>query len=188
MENTLSAIDGYYKLSDESRNMIKNKLEVVCFKKGYILIDELSKSPYLYFIENGGVKSYYFDKKGNTQMVWFGFESDICFSVNEYIDMPYIPEIIELLEDTTFYRIKISELKSLYEKYCDWANWGRCFIESIFVKTIMEMDKYKSCNTEEKYHDLIDKNPNIKNRVALKDIASYLAVSPVTISRLRNKK
>jgi len=141
----------------------------------------------LYFIEKGAVKKNYFDAKGNKKVVWFGFEGDVCFSLNAYMDMSNMQETTELMEDSLFYRVKISYIKALYKNYCDWANWGRCFIEDMFVKVVKELDENKALTAKEKYLNLIGDNQNVKKRVPLKDIASYLGVSPVTISRLRKE-
>jgi hypothetical protein len=101
--------------------------------------------------------------------------------------MTYVHETTELLEDSLFYRVKIAYVKALFNDHCDWANWGRCFIENVFINTVKELDEYKSLTAKEKYLNLIENNLNVKNRVPLKDIASYLGVSPVTISRLRKE-
>ncbi len=183
----MSAIDGYYKLSSLSKNLIIDKLEPIRLKKGEVLIHELEKSPYLFFVEEGAIKTHYIDEEGNKKVVWFGFEGDICFSLSSYINMDYINETIELIEDSLFYRVKVKDVKAMFNEYCDWANWGRCFIEYNFAKTIKEMDEYKSRTAKERYFDLIRTNPNVRERVPLKDIASYLGVSPVTISRLRKE-
>lgn len=187
MRNVRSAIDRYYKLSDPSKNLIINELEPFRLKKGDVLIHEHGPSPYLYFIEEGAVKNHYIDEKGNKQAVWFGFEGDICMSLNSYINMSYMHETTELIEDSLFYRVKISHVKGLFNSHHDWANWGRCFIENVFIKTVKELDEYKALTAKEKYLNLIGNNKNVKERVPLKDIASYLGVSPVTISRLRKE-
>lgn len=187
MRNVMTAIDKYYKLSGKSKDLIIDKLESFRLKRGDVLIHEHSPSPYLYFIEKGAVKNHYIDDKGNKQVVWFGFEGDICFSLNAYINMSYMHETIELIEDSQFYRVKISHVKALYKDDCDWANWGRCFMEQVFLKTVKELDEYKALTAKEKYLNLIGTNLNVKERVPLKDIASYLGVSPVTISRLRKE-
>jgi CRP-like cAMP-binding protein len=187
MRNVISAIDRYYKLSSQSKDLIINELEEFRLKKGDVLIHENIRSPYLYFIEQGAVKNSYIDEKGNMKAVWFGFEGDICISLNSYIDMNYMHETTELLEDGLFYRVTINHLKALYKDHCDWANWGRCFIEHVFINTAHELDEFKSLTAKEKYLRLIEGNQNIKERVPLKDIASYLGVSPVTISRLRKE-
>ncbi|MCT4614055.1 MAG: Crp/Fnr family transcriptional regulator [Marinifilaceae bacterium] len=187
MENVLAAIDSYYSLSKESKSLILDKLEPFSLKKGEVLLEELRYGEYLFFIEKGAVKNHYIDGNGDKKVVWFGFEGDISFSLNAYINMHYFHETTQLLEDSLFYRIKIKYMRSLYEKHCDLANWGRCFMEYNFTRTIKEMDEYKSRPTKDVYLDLINNNSNIRNRVPLKDIASYLGVSPVTISRLRKE-
>lgn len=187
MRNVLSAIDRYYTLSNPSKKLIIDELEAIRMKKGTVLIHDHSPSAYLYFIEEGAVKNYYIDEKGNNQVVWFGFEGDISFSLNAYINMPYIHETTELIEDSLFYRVKISHVKTLYRDYCDWANWGRCFVEYIFIQTVRELDENKALSAKERYLKLIGHNQNVKERVPLKDIASYLGVSPVTISRFRKE-
>ncbi|MCG8578469.1 MAG: Crp/Fnr family transcriptional regulator [Bacteroidales bacterium] len=187
MKNAKAAIDKYYRLSEESKELIVKELEVFRLKKGDVLIHENIHSPYLYFIENGAVKNHYIDEKGNKKVVWFGFDGDICFSLNAYINMSYIHETTELLEDSLFYRVKIAYVKSLYSNYLDWANWGRCFMESVFINTVKELDEFKSQTAKEKYLNLMRNNKNVKERVPLKDIASYIGVSPVTISRLRTE-
>ncbi|WP_321516573.1 Crp/Fnr family transcriptional regulator [Marinifilum fragile] len=187
MRNAISAIDRYYKLSKQSKNLIIHEFEEVRMKKGEVLIHESIRSPYLYFIEEGAVKNHYIDEKGNKKVVWFGFEGNICFSMNSYININYIHETTELLEDSLFYRVKINHVKALFKDHCDWANWGRCFMESVFINTIHELDEFKSLATKEKYMKLIENNQDVKERVPLKDIASYLGVSPVTISRLRKE-
>ncbi len=183
----MSAIDRYYKLSNQSKDLIISELEPFRLKKGDILIHEHRSSPFLYFIEKGAVKNHYIDDKGNKQVVWFGFEGDICFSLNSYINMSYMHETTELIEDSLFYRVKIVHVKSLFQDYLDWANWGRCFMENVFIKTVKELDEYKALTAKEKYLSLIGQNQNVKERVPLKDIASYLGVSAVTISRLRKE-
>ena len=101
--------------------------------------------------------------------------------------MSYMHETTELIEDSLFYRVKISHMKTLYKDYCDWANWGRCFVEHVFIQTVKELDENKALSAKEKYLNLMGNNQNVKKRVPLKDIASYLGVSPVTISRLRKE-
>lgn len=187
MKNVLSAIEKYNKLSDDDKKLLLDKLEPVRLKKGETLIHELEKSPYFYFIEEGAVKTNYIDEKGNKKVVWFGFEKDICFSQSAYFNVEYVNETIDLLEDTLFYRVKIKEIKELYNQYCSWANWGRNFIEFHFTETIKEMDEYKSRKAKDRYIDLINNKPHIHMRVPLKEIASYLGVSAVTISRLRKE-
>lgn len=188
MNNILTALDKYQTLSDEAKELFIPHLEQIELEKGSVLIAELQVSPFIFFIEKGAVKNHFIDEKGNKNVVWFGFEGDMSFSLSAYFDIPYYHEQHELIEDCLLYRMKIKQFKQLYFKNHEWANWGRCLAETHLVKIFKEIDEHRPLNAKERYLHLINSNPNIQNRVPLKDIASYLGVSPVSISRFRSSK
>ena len=185
MKNILKMLDTTFKLSIEAKNLLINKLEPISYKKEDVAFSDFEISNYAYFIETGAVKNHYINNEGDKTVVWFGFEGDVCLLLTKYLDIEHYPASFELLEDTQFYRIKLATLKSLYACNLEWANWGRKLAEIHLIKTYKEIDEYRSLDAKKRYLHLIKNNENIKNRVPIKDIASYLGVSPVTISRFR---
>ena len=185
MRNILTALDQYYPLTDSAKDLLIPKLDSFSMKKGSALIPELHVSPYIFFVEKGAIKNNYIDEKGNKNAAWFGFEGDISFSLSAYFNIPHFPECVELLEDSLLYRVKLEIFKPLLNENLEWSNWGRFFAEFHLIKLIQETDEYRALTAKEKYRNLIQSNSNIQHRVPLKDIASYLGVSPVTISRFR---
>jgi CRP-like cAMP-binding protein len=185
MKNILKMLDTTFKLSLEAKNLLINKLEPTSYKKEALSFSNFEISNYAYFIESGAVKNHYINSEGDKTVVWFGFEGDICILLTKYLDIEHYPASFEFLEDTAFYRIKISDLKHLYATNIEWANWGRKLAEIQLIKTYKEIDEYRLMDAKKRYLHLIQNNENIKNRVPIKDIASYLGVSPVTISRFR---
>lgn len=187
MKNLLDTLHKYYPLSEDAKQLLLATLEPVEVKKGTVLIPELHISPFVHFIEKGAIKTYNIDEKGNKEAVWFGFEGDLCFSLNAYFDIPQVLETCEVFEDSLLYRGSIKFFRQLHEQHLEWANWARCFAEVHLVQLFMEIDEHRPMNAKERYLNLIEKNPNIQQRASLKDIASYLGVSPVTISRFRKE-
>lgn len=162
-------------------------MEAFNIKKGETLIPELQTSPYVYFIEKGAVKTYSIDEKGNKEVVWFGFEGDMCFSLSAYFDVAYQLETFEILEDSLLYKTDVAYFRHLHQTHLAWSNWARRFAEVHLVELFLEIDEHRPLNAKERYLSLLKKNPHIQDRVPLKDIASYLGVSPVTISRFRKE-
>ena len=185
MKNILKMLDTTFKLSSEAKNLLINKLEPISYKKEDLSFSNFEISNYAYFIETGAVKNHFINNDGDKTVVWFGFEGDICVLLTKYMDIDYYPASFEFLEDTDFYRIKLTTLKLLFAINIEWANWGRKLAEIQLVKTYKEIDEYRLMDAKKRYLHLIQNNENIKNRVPIKDIASYLGVSPVTISRFR---
>lgn len=187
MKNILETLNINNILGEDSKQLLINLFKKECLPKGSQLISEFESSKYAYFIEKGAVKNHFINDKGEKTVVWFGFEGDICLLLSEYLDIEYYPACFELLEDCTFYKVKVSDLKKLFNTNLEWANWGKRLAENLLVKTYQEIDEYRLMDAKNRYLHLIDTNENIKSRVPLKDIASYLGVSPVTISRFRKK-
>ncbi len=187
MKNILKMLDKTYSLSLQAKELLTNNLEKVNYKKEDLSFSDFEISNYAYFIETGAVKNHYINNNGDKTVVWFGFEGDICVLLTKYLDIEHYPASFEFLEDTVFYRIKLSHLKHLYATNMEWANWGRKLAEILLVKTYIEIDEYRLMDAKKRYLHLIQNNENIKNRAPIKDIASYLGVSPVTISRFRKK-
>ena len=187
MKQILNTLNKYERLSEESKDLLVKMLEPVNIEKGHELIPELHVSPYIFFIEKGALKNHFIDENGNKNVVWFGFEGDMCFSLSAYFDIPYYHECIEAIEDSFLFRAKIKRFRELYKTSIEWSNWGRRLAEHHLVKLYYEMDEHRPMTAKERYLNLIENNPNIQERVPLKDIASYLGVSPVTISRFRKE-
>lgn len=188
MENCLKALDKYYKVSDYNKQIFIDHLEAFELKKGNLLISELEDSKYVYFIEKGAVKDHYIDKKGNKSVVWFGFEGDLCCSLSAYFNIPHYQSCMELLEDCLFYRIDINFFRDLQTHDLEWANWGRALAENHLVQFYLDMDENRLLNAKERYFNLLEKNKQLVKRVPLKDIASYLGISPISISRFRKEQ
>jgi len=185
MKNVLKIQTNSFILSKEAENLLINKLEKVSYKKEDLTFSDYEISNYANFIESGAIKNHYINNDGDKTVVWFGFEGDICLFLTKYLDIEHYPASFEFLEDTVFLQNKITDLKQLYATNIEWANCGRKLAEIQLIKTYKKIDEYRLMDAKKRYLHLIQNNENIKNRVPIKDIASYLGVSPVTISRFR---
>jgi len=86
--------------------------------------------------------------------------------------------------DTEIYVISNIQLNTFFRKNKDLrARIAEVFLADIYAKLIM----MHSESPEERYKRLINKYPHILNQVALKEIASYINVTPETLSRIRRK-
>lgn len=161
-----------------------NAMEMVLYAKNTILFDTNKTEKYVYFIEKGIARAYCNTKKQQATF-WFGQEGDVILSYNSYVKEKPGYEIIELLEDSKLWRISHQTLQMLYTVYIGLANWGRKLAELELIKTEERFINYQYKTAKERYIELINKTPTLIQRVQLIHIASYLGVSPVTLSRIR---
>src|SRR5690606_25504806 len=105
-----------------------------------------------------------------------------------YVERSKGYENVELLEDCELYELKIDHLNSLYNQDIHIANWGRRLAEKELLKIESRIVSTELLSAKERYDRLMSNSPSLIQRVPLKYIASYLGITPVSLSRIRKEK
>ena len=95
---------------------------------------------------------------------------------------------IQVLEDSELIAINSTELFKLYDKHHDIESLFRKIFEAALVDTVNRVESIQFHTAEERYNYLIKEAPDVLKRVPLKYIASYLGITPVSLSRIRGQK
>ncbi|POY39098.1 Crp/Fnr family transcriptional regulator [Solitalea longa] len=173
--NTLPAI---------SLEKLTRKLSKVNLRKGTLLFNAGKIESHIYFIEKGIARAFCYSAQSEVTF-WFGKEGDVVLSYNSYIHNKPGYESIELLEDSSVYQLKMTDLQTLFNEDLFIANWGRKLAEFELVKTEERLISRQFKTAAERYKELIEQCPELIQRVQLGYIASYLGVTQVTLSRIR---
>ena len=96
-------------------------------------------------------------------------------------------ESMELMENSVLYLLKRKDLHELFKEDIHIANWGRKFAESEFLQTEERLISLLFTTASERYMKLIQNNPELLQRMPLECLASYLGITPVSLSRIRAK-
>ena len=96
-------------------------------------------------------------------------------------------ETIELMEDSLLYCLKRSDLYRLFEEDIDIANWGRKLAELEFLRAEEKLIPLLFTTASERYRVLLERTPDLLQRIPLECLASYLGITPVSLSRIRAK-
>lgn len=177
-----------YGLSIANFDLLHSSMTEHTRSKGETLIREGEVHHAVYFIKSGAVRSYYTNKEGKEITYWFGFEGDIAASLSNFINSKPSLENIELLEDSVVLRISKSKLIELYDTNIEFANFGRKLAENALLEMEQQIVLSQVADAKSRYLSLINKFPQILQRVKLGHIASYLGISQVTLSRIRAQK
>ena len=132
-----------------------------------------------------GIARAYLPVDGKEVTFWIGAEGSTLMSMKSFVNDEKGYETIELLEDSVLYMLERGQLYRLFEEDIHIANWGRKFAEKELLKTEERLIPLLFTTASERYRKLLRDNPELLLRLPLECLASYLGITPVSLSRIR---
>lgn len=160
------------------------KMEKLHFRKGDFLVQEGERNSNFYIISKGIWRGHYLND-GVDVSVWFASEGEAIFSSWGYIENTPSLVSIEAMCDSELYGISKAKLESFYASSAELANFGRRLFEQQFLGLENWIISGGSPRAKERYLTLLEETPELLQYVPLKHIASYLWITPQSLSRIR---
>ncbi len=135
-------------------------------------------------IKSGCLKIFYDTASGDEVNVWFAFAQMPVTEMHSFITRQPSQFSIQAIEKSEIYTASYNDIQQLYKQFNSFQNFGLRLTEIILVKTIERLNSFQTQTAEERYQQLFS-NPDYLNRIPLKDLASFLGVTPNSLSRLR---
>jgi len=187
MELLQKAITRISPISPESMNSYLSAWKHWSVPKDHMLVRGNSVSDYLYFIEKGIARIYYYkNKKEVTE--WIAMDQQFFLSITSFFERTPSHLIIQTLEPSEVYGIHHNDLMSLADKHHDIEKLLRKMVTGSLILSQIRMDSIQFETAQQRYERLLKVSPNIIQRVALTYIASFLGVTLETLSRIRSGK
>lgn len=137
------------------------------------------------FIVSGCLKMYAVDQDGREHNLQFAAENDWMTDLSSFYTEKPSQLYIEAVEPSVIMQIKHSDLLMLYVNYHKFDRNFRIIVEQKFIKLQDRVLKNISCTAEERYQYFVEQYPNLSNRLANTQIASYLGITPEFLSKIR---
>ena len=172
------------RLSKEAENAILEISSELKVKKNTIIQPIGHTCKTIYFIKKGVARIYYF-KEDIDITESFAFENNIVARVESLFTNRPSKKAIQLLEDSELIAINATLLFKLYDQFPEIERLFRLIFESAYVDTVNRIESIQFHSAEERYTMLLKESSDVIKRVPLKHIASYLGITPVSLSRIR---
>lgn len=170
-----------YPLSDEALLQLLDEMEEVTIPKGEFSVFEGDRDPFVWFVKTGLARAYV-EREMRDITLWFA-------SAGEMVNMSYrniAAYNLEMVEDTVLLRMPAGKMEELCEHSLEIANYMRKLLDYY----LREYENYfindSWSDAREQYEALMRTQPDLFQRVPLKHIASYLQITPQSLSRIRS--
>lgn len=156
------------------------------YKKNSILHESGKVCNHFYIILNGIARVFYF-KEDKDITCHFASEKESITAIDSFIQCKKSKYNIEALEDLEVLAISHYDLENLFQKHQKYERFGRLFLQQLYIDLVERIDNLVLKTTKERYEMLLEKKPELFQRVASKHIATYLGMTAETFSRIRGK-
>lgn len=141
----------------------------------------------VFFICSGLVRFYYISEEGKEYNKSFSHENQFAGAVQYAAQPEPCRFYIQALEPTHTLAISLEGLNTLYQESLAWANLGRLHMESLAVRKTSREAGFLLDSAEQRYKTFLAQEPGLVQRLPLYQIASYLGITDVALSRIRKR-
>lgn len=166
---------------------LEQYFKVMKFKKGEHLVHAGDSTENMYIITKGITRSYYIEHEGKEFNKIFLAEYEIASAYVEILLNVPARLNIQTLEDTEVLAVSFKEIEKMYQRDRSWNEIGRKIAEVFFILKEQREYEFLLLDAKSRYLNFVRKYGTIKNRIAQYHIASYLGITPVSLSRIINQ-
>ena len=184
MQNILfDFIAKYISLTDEEKDALLSLDLFRTVKKGTVLLKEGQKSQESYFVIKGCIRVYY-HIDGEERTTAFYTELD-ALTPHCVVNKTPSDYFIACVEESILLVSNIDMAEEVNRKFPKFDIMCRMLSEELLMKQKTDFDEFKTSSPEQRYINLLQKRPDLIQRVPQHQLASYLGIKPQSLSRLR---
>lgn len=184
MDSLLKHIESFIPVSEQLKNKLHDIAHRQTLAKGVFLHQPGRICSHTYFIVSGMVRTYYQkDEKEITDN--FAAEGEWITSIQSF--MKNVPDYfyIQTLEDTELLSIHLQQLEQCFTEFPEMERFGRMLLSHYFMEQSERIVAMQFQSSKERYNYFAETSPHKLLRVPLGMLASYLGMTPETLSRVR---
>jgi CRP-like cAMP-binding protein len=141
----------------------------------------------IWFIEQGAVKAYEI-YEGEFRTIHFFTEHSFFTNYNSLLTKKSSEIEFKCVENCSILKININELENLYSKHHELEHIGRKIAELQYIAEHNLRRLFLNMNAKQRYEYIETTEPDIIKRFSQKDVASFIGITKVSLSRLRAQR
>jgi len=174
-------------LSAEETEIIRAHLTPKKIQKKQFLLQEGEVCRHIIFVEKGALRMYLPEEDGTQRITQFAIEGWTIADLYSFLTEEPATQSIDALENTNVLLISRNDHEALLQKLGKYETYMRLLITNAYIALQKRFTSRMSLPLEEQYSNFISTYPQIANRIPQHMIASYMGLTPPTLSRLRKR-
>lgn len=174
-------------LTDQDKQALSSRLKAKKLRKRQFLLEPGDDCDYLAFVEKGLLRSYLTDTKMIEHVMQFALEDYWIADLYSYLLRQPAQLTIEALEESNVLILPRQQLETLYEEVPAFERFFRLLMQNGYLTAQQRVLAAISDTAEDRYRQLIERSPLLEQRVPQHQIASFLGITPESLSRIKKR-
>ena len=172
-------------LTDKELFSITSSFTPKTIKKGKYLLKAGDICKDFIFIKTGCIRMFYLSDSIEIS-AWFSLSNSMAMEVQSFITQAPSICFLQTIEDSEIYTLSKTKLEDLYRTQPKTQELMRKIWESALVLVIPRFSSLQNDTAEKRYLELL-KKPELMRQIPQKYLASFIGVTPTSLSRIRKK-
>ena len=185
-EKLLLHIERYTQLTEKELAVLQDNVHTKTYEKNELILKEGELSDKIYFVTEGCVRLFY-NVEGNEKTAYFFTEGKFICAGESYTYHIPVKENYQAVEKTRLVYFTRENIDTLLKVSPKFELIGRIATEEELISCQRIIASFVSKSAEERYIELLETNSALFQRVPQHYIASFLGVSPETLSRIKKR-
>lgn len=186
-EQLLKTVQQKVTLTSDEAELLKQFFTLKKVRKRQYMLNEGEVCKYNLFVAKGLLRAFGVEENGFEQVVQFAVEGWWISDLNSFFSGDVAVYNIEALEDCELLLLTRQSMDEMLEKLPKMERYFRLLMQNHIVALRQRIIASQRHSAEERYIKLIEGFPTILARVPQQYIASYLGMTPETLSRVRKQ-
>ncbi len=175
----------YSTMTHDELDILESILVPMKFAKGQVILSEGQICKHIYYVEKGLVRQFYF-KKGKAVTEYMATEGTICMCIESLFKEEPARMQVEALEPVLIYALPKKDLEEVALHNVNIQILYRKILEESLIISQIHADLVRFETAQDRYQKMCKLTPQVALRAPLLYIASYLQMTPETLSRVRS--
>ncbi len=187
MEQFEQLLHRYVRKMCQNAALIEKLDHMACrrqYASGEMLLAAGERSEYICLILQGMVRGVYVDEEGTEITKCFSGEEEWCCSYN-FFTKEESPFYIEAIEPTTVAAFPVEALRETLTAYPALQKELDRLTQQIFLEAEKRVFSFSGMDAKQRYVNFVQEHPEIVGRVKQEYVASYLGITPSSLSRIK---
>lgn len=169
------------------KKLFEEKGTIQTFKRKEYFVKQNTPSLCAGWIENGDFRYTCIGDDGKEHIVGYSFTGEFVCDYSSFMKRDSALVNIQAINDCSVRILSYDDIVGFWETNFETQRFGRQMSETMFFDIYKRLLGFYCSTHEQRYSELMQRCPNLKEKISLREIASFLGVTPETVSHIRKK-